>query len=459
MSGSCLKLSRILHAGYLLEWDKDLIAFDPIFENPFSYNCYAFPQVQFDLEKIKTLKLSAVIISHYHEDHCSLDSLSLLDKQTPLYLFCVHAELFQILQDLGFQKVYSIKLNEVIQIGGFKIFPRSALDQDVDSLFQIQVGGWQILNVVDSWIDPETLDLLLKQGPWDLILWPFQTMREMEVLSPSRFPSSDRKLPEECLQQLKQLNPKRIVPSSCQFQMEDWSWYNKAFFPISYEIFEQEIKQILPQTQVMRMNPGVSKELTTTGIKNEKPLSWIQPIGNQDIDYQYDKNLQVPSQAQVAQKIAAISANQKQRVHDFCSLEIKERWQHLELSDEDYFYDNKIWLLKLYQETGDVLELYYQCHAGKISLAPKESIKDTEVSWLTEISISKLYAALECGESLTSIYIRINDCQFSSKIEEELREFDILIDPLLRCLYNGEFASYQKSQLKRIKSQVIFTKD
>ena len=97
-----MKISRILHAGYVFEHGGTTIAFDPIFENPFSRNCHAFPDVRFDLEQIGQLKLDAVFISHFHDDHCSLESLQHLSKTTPVYLYCVHDELFEMLGQLGF---------------------------------------------------------------------------------------------------------------------------------------------------------------------------------------------------------------------------------------------------------------------------------------------------------------------------------------------------------------------
>lgn len=450
----CLKVSRILHAGYIFQWENDLIAFDPIFENPFSQNCYAFPSIQFDIEKIKKLKLSAVFISHFHEDHCSLESLNLLDRQTPVYLFCVHPELFEMIKELGFKKVHQIKLNEDIIVGAFKVIPRQALDEDVDSLFQIQVGSLQILNVVDSWIDQKTFKLLLEQGPWDLILWPFQTMRELEVISPSRYPRSSRKLPEEWLEQIRALNPKYLVPSSCQFQMEDWSWYNQAFFPISYQIFTEEIKKILPKTQIVRMNPGVTKELSSIEIKDGEPLHWITPIGNQDVDYSYNHLLKPSLPQEIAKNLPQVTATQQQLVFDFCKQQLLHKWQQLEIDEDDYFYTDKIWKLIVYDKVTSPAIFFYRFLQGKISQISSEAVKDLEYSWLTEISATKLYAALELGESLTSIYIRINDHKFADKIEQELADVDILSDPLLRCLYNGQACSYQKAQLKKLKALI-----
>jgi len=77
-------------------------------------------------------------------------------------------------------------------------------------------------------------------------------------------------------------------------------------------------------------------------------------------------------------------------------------------------------------------------------------IKDAgiPVSWSTEVPIAKLYAALEEGESLTSMYVRINDRVFDSEIEKEIQAADVMEDPLIRCLFTGVFGAYQKAQLK-----------
>jgi hypothetical protein len=75
-----------------------------------------------------------------------------------------------------------------------------------------------------------------------------------------------------------------------------------------------------------------------------------------------------------------------------------------------------------------------------------------ELAWLTEVPMARLHGALEDGESLTSIYVRINDRVFATGIEKELKHVDPLEDPLLRCLFNGFFGSYQLAQLKRLRT-------
>ncbi|MGZ3803759.1 MAG: MBL fold metallo-hydrolase, partial [Pseudobdellovibrionaceae bacterium] len=62
-------------------------------------------------------------------------------------------------------------------------------------------------------------------------------------------------------------------------------------------------------------------------------------------------------------------------------------------------------------------------------------------------------AALELGEALTSMYMRINDMVFEPEIEKEIHSADIVEDPLIRCLFNGVFGAYQLAQLKRLKAR------
>lgn len=433
-----LKISRILHAGYAFEHEGVQIAFDTIFENPFSRNCHAFPSVQFDREAIQKLNLSAVFISHFHDDHFSLESLDLLSRKTPIYMFCVFEELIDLIREMGFIHVHSLKLNESVFVGSVEVIPRRALDEDVDCLFQVKAAGLNILNVVDSWIDYDTLDLLVHQKPWDMVLWPFQTMRELEVIAPDLAEKAPAQLPPEWIEQLQQLNPKVVVPSSCQFSMEPWSWYNHAFFPVTYRQFTEEVSNALPQSQVLRLNPGCTIEFVQGAVQSAAPLPWVIPVGEQNVDYQYLPE-QAPSEtAAIAKNFPKLKDEQRQRTELFCQIEIIERFKSLELSPDVYFEQSRVWNLTTYDHVGAGATYKYRVEQNH--LIPMEP-SSAKADWTTEVPIAKLYAALELGESLTSMYVRINGSQFE----------EIVDDPLIRCLFNGSLGSYQKAQLKSLR--------
>jgi hypothetical protein len=436
-----LKISRILHAGYIFECDGTLIAFDPIFENPFSRNCHAFPDVRFDHARIRGMKPDAVFISHFHDDHCSMESLDLLDRATPVYLYCLFDELFAMIRQLGFTDVRPLAVDAPVRVGAFEVIPRKALDADVDSMFHIRAAGLNVLNVVDAWMDPETLEQLKAYAPWDMVLWPFQTMREIDVIAPSRAGAPDplaaSVLPEEWPEQLRALAPRYVVPSSCQFVQEPWSWYNHALFPITYRQFADEVSGWLPGGAVVRLNPSVSFELTPDALTPAAPLPWVLPVGEQDVDYDYRPDIAPPSTSEIARHFAALGDQQTAQVLDYCRTGLAEKYADMELPPDSYFATPCIWQLSVYDHAGKVRQFRYRIHGDAIA-----ATGDGEApTWHTEIPMAKLYAGLALGESLTSMYMRISGAPADA---------DIVDDPLIRCLFNDAFGAYQAAQLRRL---------
>lgn len=448
-SSSNLRISRILHAGYVFQYEDCQIVFDPIFENPFSKNCYAFPGVRFDFEAIKKLKFNAVFISHFHDDHCSFDSLNLIDKKTPIYIYCFHEKLFTLIIDLGFISVHKLDINVSIKVENFKITPRKALESEVDCIFQIEVNGLQILNMVDSWMDLSTLDVLADYAPWDLVLWPFQVLREIQVLSPVRFKNENTEIPFEWIEQLKVLNPKYVIPSSCQFLHEDWSWYNSWLFPISYKTFREKIEFEISNIKVFRLDPSCSILLTKNSLQQSGALNWVIPIGPQDLDYKFSTEVNPPSCSDVARKFPSLTTAQTEVVLDFCRTELANNYSKNNINEENFFYHERIWKLIVYNNDGLALVFYYKVYRNQIKLydGPEASF-----SWLTEISAYKLYSAIVLGETLTSLYMRVNDCIFEPSAESEFANADIMNDPLIQSLFHDRLFSYQEEQLKKIKA-------
>ncbi|WP_413558966.1 MBL fold metallo-hydrolase [Bdellovibrio sp. HCB209] len=435
-----VKISRIFHAGYVFECDGVQIAFDPIFENPFSRNCYSYPAVQFDYSAIKALRFDAVFISHHHDDHCSFDSLKLLNRETPIYMFCVHEEMFSWIRELGFKKVYPLVLDGSANVGPFEVISRPALDVDIDSIFQVKVEGLNILNVVDSWIDEDTFKALKSEKPWDLVMWPFQTMRELEVLEPSKAEPSDRKLPPEWLEQILSLNPRNLIPSSCQFRMEEWSWYNHAFFPISYTDFAEQIGEILAETRIINLHPTTRIELSKNGIKDASAIPWAHLAEDKNRDYEYKPDLPPPQTSEIAKHFPKLNADQSNTVTSFCKKDLIAKFAEVGPSADIFFNKSRHWLLSVYSDTGAETQYNYRIDDDQMTLL---DTKPAIIDWHTEVIAAKLYSALTTGESLTSLYLRV----------EKTADVEVIEDPLMRCLFNGEFGSYQKAQLERIKKE------
>jgi hypothetical protein len=454
MKDDFIRIRRILHAGYIFESGDTKIIFDPIFENPFSVNCFAFPAVKFDRPQIKMQRFDAIFISHYHDDHCSFESLDHLDRATPIYVYCIFEELFEMLRELGFLKVNQLTLNQSVEVGAFRIIPQEAEDTDVDSIFEIHAAGLKVLNMVDAQLAPKTLNQLESNAPWDMVLWPFQTMRESDVLVP-RWSSpwdGSYQTGDHVKNQLSRLRPRYVVPSSCQFIHEDWSWYNEAMFPISYHLFETEITNVLPKTQVVRLDPSASIELRRDSLTSIEGLPWVSVVEAGTVDFHYNPELNVPTTSSIAKRFPALSSEQAKAVQEFCRFTLLARYELLEWAHTDYFMNPKFWQLSVYDESGVATDYFYSIDKNKIERTLE---KPKLISWSTEVPAFKLFRALNHGEALTSMYVRINDIDFQPHLHEDLRTADVMDDPLVRCLFTGEFGAYQKEQLKMLKLKTL----
>jgi L-ascorbate metabolism protein UlaG (beta-lactamase superfamily) len=442
------ELARILHAGYVVRAGGATIALDPIFEVPFSVNAYPFPACRFDLDAVRALRLDAIFISHHHDDHLSLESLAHLDRATPVYLYALDETYHALVRALGFATVHALALDEPVTIERLTVTPRPALDVDVDAIFDLEADGLRVLDVGDAWIDPETLDKLAARAPWDVVLWPFQTMREVEVLSPSRAAPADRGLPLEWGPQLRALAPRVVVPSACQLTFEPWSWYRRAFFPISYRRFEAEVRALLPAADVVRLDPGRALVVDAHGHSAGAPLAWVTPDGPQDVDYTYAPPAPAPSTASIARHLPRPEPSAHARALRFCLEGLARRHAALPPIEDGYFASARRWRLVLFDADGAPWSFDYLVRPDTITALSVDDARP--LAWQTELPLVKLVGALEDGETSTSMYLRINDRRFDDAVERALVDVDVHEDPLLRVLFAGRGAGYQRAQLARL---------
>ena len=117
------------------------------------------------------------------------------------------------------------------------------------------------------------------------------------------------------------------------------------------------------------------------------------------------------------------------------------------MAEDSYFQAPRLWRLSLYGHDGAATVLHYRTHGDQIALLEQT---DEAPGWTTEVPLVKCHAALVLGESLTSMYMRINDHAFDAATQALLDEADIVDDPLIRCLFNDAIGAYQAAQLQRL---------
>ena len=132
-------------------------------------------------------------------------------------------------------------------------------------------------------------------------------------------------------------------------------------------------------------------------------------------------------------------------VLDFVTDGLLTRYRAMELPEDSYFVKRRHWRLRLVDHTGAARQFDYVVEGDAIALS-REALAP---AWLTEVAACKVYAALALGESLTSMYVRINDAVFDAASEADLMDADIVDDPLIRCLFDEKVGAYQAAQLAR----------
>jgi hypothetical protein len=131
---------------------------------------------------------------------------------------------------------------------------------------------------------------------------------------------------------------------------------------------------------------------------------------------------------------------------DYCRAGLLEKYGAVEAAS-DYFDQTRMWQLSIYDHAGVATHFRYRLEPDGTAY-PDDG--NAPLGWATEIPAAKLYAALELGESLTSMYMRINDTVFDADIERDLADAEVVDDPLIRCLFSDTFGAYQKAQLRRL---------
>ena len=144
------KITLVSNACLLIEWNGVNILTDPWIEGPAIYGSWVhYPPIKFRVKDLP--KIDFILISHEHSDHFNEQTMSLLNKDIPVYVPHYKTGRFaQRVKNLGFNNVFSSNPEEIINLtNDIKlIFFGTSLWND--SLIYIQLGNFKILDANDA---------------------------------------------------------------------------------------------------------------------------------------------------------------------------------------------------------------------------------------------------------------------------------------------------------------------
>ncbi|AFS80018.1 hypothetical protein NKOR_00480 [Candidatus Nitrosopumilus koreensis AR1] len=188
------KITLITQACLLVEWDGFNLLMDPWIEGLALCGSWThFPPSQFTVQNLP--KIDAIWISHEHSDHLHPYTLSLLDKNIPVYVPDFDNErLGKIVKKIGFKNVISMppfqsfNLTKSIELISFKASMNFS-----DNILYLRTGEFTMLNFNDSGINWNIKD---KVDHVDLVCAQFSR------LPATTYPSNWTHLNEETKKQI-----------------------------------------------------------------------------------------------------------------------------------------------------------------------------------------------------------------------------------------------------------------
>ncbi len=112
-------------------------------------------------------------------------------------------------------------------------------------------------------------------------------------------------------------------------------------FPITYRQFQIEVEAVIPDSKVVRLNPSVTVILNQNSLLQGSALGWVQPIGEQNVDYKFDRDNKALSTAEIAKHFAPLTNEQAQRVYEYCQVGLLEKFRSLEQQEDIYFRNSR----------------------------------------------------------------------------------------------------------------------
>ncbi len=263
-----LTIEVISHASLLLTYGEFKVLFDPWIFGPAYYGSWhLYPSANVQMND---LKVDVIIITHPHPDHFHLETLSKLDRSTPIYFPDFPSQIIQSgLQDLGWVNVIatawgdSIPLSENINLTFLR--PRSNWE-DSATYITIEDNGtvfnWLNLvdagSVIDEYALPQ-LDLLTSAFDQGASGYPLTWKHIKDEVRIGILRNQKKNNLELLPSRAKQLSATYFLPFAGHWRLglPAHQKYAEQIPHTTFEEIEKAFELNCPDTEVLKVIPGM----------------------------------------------------------------------------------------------------------------------------------------------------------------------------------------------------------
>ena len=424
-----IKTTLVGHACLLIQSKETTILTDPVwFDYLWEEINVLCPSII--LEKDKIPPVDVLNLSHRHQDHFDVRTLSYLVQDTrilktdSIVLAPKDDLLLDVLNELEFNNIRVVSDFEPIQVKDVVITPTASLNQSSTAEddfpehgLLVSDGEVTIWNQVDSQVNPDIIQRIGElHGQIDFFHSRFVPLLEGNFAynKPLTLP-----IDEYCtfLNVVKALGPKFVVPGSAAFRCRDeLNFLNQCTFPITQDQFVRDLAAFCPEVPSAPFFSGDVAHISAKEVQIYKQASDFVRV-REDDSYRitFKPNAEVPSIRTRTDDPEQYEKEMKV-VKDFienCLLdrvlnsELLGGWQHWQIVYQLEVFgqeDSQVWTIDFGQPDKPKL---HKGDIGKISLY--EGISSSELCSLVEGTTSWDYVTL-CGNYRTfnNIY-RVTD--------------------------------------------------
>jgi phosphoribosyl 1,2-cyclic phosphodiesterase len=264
-----MRITFLGHQGWQFENNGRSFLLDPILEGigNGTVRMPVWPNRRLEFSRMGPI--DAVIISHEHADHFSLETLSALPSTCRIYISDLASEaMYSIIREMGFVVERFTAFNS-FSINGIRIAPLpglyNTLEPDVYALLMRDDSGASFLTGIDTVWHPDIFAWLAQHCPrrtLDNLTNNFLEPRQPLVFDADSHTKSRAIVANTMMEFVQKLQPQRVVISGQGWCFaRDRDQYNHSFFSVDNEWLRQAAQTLAPHVEWSSGTPSQRFEL------------------------------------------------------------------------------------------------------------------------------------------------------------------------------------------------------
>lgn len=268
-----MKITYLGHQGWAFESRNGVVLFDPIrsWMGNGTTRMPVYPRREIDFDSMPPIQ--AIVLSHEHSDHFSLETLSEMRFRGPIFIPSLSSNALEtILTQLGFS-VRRLGAYQDEQIDGLTItaLPPSLNNMEIDVfiLFVQSLTGGKFITPIDAVPHPQLYKWLAEHHPdFSILNLTNNHVEQLRSLraSPDRYKFTTAGMTRQLMEFVECFKPKSVVLTGqgwC-FENEKES-FNRVYFNVKHESLFQALKAVYPHIDWKLGQVGEIIESTSSG--------------------------------------------------------------------------------------------------------------------------------------------------------------------------------------------------